>query len=206
MIYMYSITKRFFDIIISIIGIIILIPMTIIIKILYILTADFNSIFYTQKRVGKNEKIFKIIKFRTMIPNADKILEEMLKDKNIKKEYEYAYKLKNDPRITKIGKILRILSIDEFPQFINVLIGDMSIVGPRPVIVKELKMYGKNKKLLLSVKPGLTGNWVIHGRNDLKYKQRIKYEIEYIKNKNILLDTRILFKTITYVIRRKGAL
>lgn len=202
---MYLVIKRISDIMISIIGIIMLIPITIIIKILYMLTGDFHTIFYTHKRLGKNGKEFTLYKYRTMVINSDKILKKLLKDKKIKEEYEATYKIKNDIRITKIGKILRKISIDELPQMINVLKGEMSVVGPRPIIKKELKKYKNNKKILLSVRPGLTGNWVIHGRSNITYEQRIEYEIEYITNRSLKMDLKIILKTIILVIKRNGA-
>lgn len=198
---MYLILKKMIDIITGIIGIIILIPLSIIIKIIFILNKDYDTIFYTQNRIGKNEKEFKMYKYRTMVINSDELLKEMLKDKKIKKEYEASYKIKNDPRLTKIGKILRKTSIDEMPQFINILKGDMTLVGPRPVIKEEIKKFGKNKDIILSVKPGLTGNWAINGKNNLTYDERIKYELYYINNKSITLDLKIILKTIIVIIK-----
>lgn len=201
---MYLFAKRFLDIIISIVGIFILIPLCLIIKLIYVLDGDFASVFYVQKRVGKNGKVFNMFKFRTMVVNADEVLIELLKDKSFKEEYESSYKIKKDPRLTRFGRILRVLSIDEFPQFINVFIGNMSIVGPRPVIVDELKMYGKKKRIILSVKPGLTGYWVIKGRNNITYKERIDCEVYYAKHANIFFDISIFFKSIILVIKRVG--
>lgn len=201
---MYLFFKRFFDILLGFIGFIFLIPMSIMVKIGYILIKDYNSIFYTQERIGKNGKPFTIYKFRTMIINSQEVLDELLKNPDIKAEYESSYKIKNDPRITKVGKILRKTSLDEMPQFINLIIGNMSLVGPRPVIKKELKKYKHRKKLILSVKPGITGNWVIHGRSDLTYEERIEYEVEYIKNRSLLCDFKIILKTILCVIKRRG--
>jgi len=202
----YFFIKRLFDILVSIVGIIFLLPLSLIIKICYIIIGDFNSIFYFQERVGKNGEIFKIIKFRTMVIDADKILDNLLLDEKYSKQYYCAYKINDDPRITKIGHILRRLSIDEFPQFINVLVGHMSLVGPRPVIKKELNMYKKNKNLLLSVRPGLTGNWVINGRNNITYDERVKFEVEYVKNMSLLFDLKIMFKTFICVFSKRGAL
>ncbi len=198
---MYLILKKMIDIITGIIGIIILIPLSIIIKIIFILNKDYDTIFYTQNRIGKKGKEFKMYKYRTMVINSDELLKEILKDKKIKKEYEASYKIKNDPRLTKIGKILRKTSIDEMPQFINILKGDMTLVGPRPVIKEEIKKFGKSKDMILSVKPGLTGNWAINGKNNLTYDERIKYELYYINNKSITLDLKIILKTITVIIK-----
>ena len=202
----YLFIKRIFDIICSIVGIIFLVPLTIIIKIVFICTGDFNSIFYRQKRLGKNGKIIKIFKFRTMVPNAEEILEKWLKENPEKrKEYLKDRKIENDPRITKVGNFLRMSSIDEIPQFINILIGDMSLIGPRPVVPDEAENYGKNKTKFLSMRPGLTGYWASNGRNNISYKERIKMELYYIDHCGILLDLQIIFDTIFAVIKKEGA-
>ena len=202
----YLFIKRIFDIICSIVGIIFLVPLTIIIKIVFICTGDFNSIFYRQKRLGKNGKIIKIFKFRTMVPNAEEILEKWLKENPEKrKEYLKDRKIENDPRITKVGNFLRMSSIDEIPQFINILIGDMSLIGPRPVVPDEVENYGKNKAKFLSMRPGLTGYWASNGRNNISYKERIKMELYYIDHCGILLDLQIIFDTIFAVIKKEGA-
>ncbi len=201
---MYFIIKRILDILISLFGIVLLFPVTLIVKFLYIFSGDFNSIFFVQKRVGKDGKIFNLIKFRTMVINAEEVLNDLLKDKKIKYEYEHTYKIKNDPRLTKVGKFLRILSIDEMPQFINVFLGNMSVIGPRPVLSNELKMYKKNKDKILSVKPGLTGFWVINGRNNLSYNGRVKCELYYVEHMSLFFDIKIFFLTIIFVFKRIG--
>ena len=202
----YLFFKRIFDIICSLVGIVFLISLTIIIKIVFICTGDFNSIFYRQKRLGKNGKIIKIFKFRTMVPNADQILEKWLKENPEKrKEYLKDRKIDNDPRITKIGNFLRKSSIDEVPQFINILIGDMSLIGPRPVVPDEVEYYGKRKAKFLSMRPGLTGYWASNGRNNISYKERIKMELYYIDHCGVLLDLQIIFDTIFAVIKKEGA-
>lgn len=202
----YLIFKRLTDIFFSIIGLILFIPLTIIIKICYISTGDFNSIFFKQKRIGKNGKHFYIYKYRSMVYNADQLLKKILKNKEIRNEYYKSFKIKNDPRITKIGNFLRKTSIDEIPQFINILKGNMSLVGPRPIVDKEIIKYGKAKDILLSVKPGLTGLWAVNGRNNLSYEERVKLEIFYVKNKSILLDTKIIIKSFWCVIKKTGAI
>ena len=202
----YLFFKRIFDIICSIVGIVFLIPLTVIIKIVFVFTGDFNSIFYRQKRLGKNGKIIKIFKFRTMVPNADEILEKWLKENPEKrKEYLKDRKIDNDPRITKVGNFLRKSSIDEVPQFINILIGDMSLIGPRPVVPDEVENYGKNKSKFLSMRPGLTGYWASNGRNNISYKERMKMELYYIDHCGVLLDLQIIFDTIFAVIKKEGA-
>ena len=131
-----------------------------------------------------------------MYPEAKDILENLLiKDKKLKLEFEENHKLKNDPRITTIGKFLRKTSLDELPQFINVLKDEMSIVGPRPIVKEEKKRYGKNLKKFLSIKPGITGLWQVSGRNNLSYKRRVELDLNYIKNFNFLMDIRIIIRT-----------
>ena len=202
----YLFFKRIFDIICSIVGIIFLIPLTVIVKIVYVCTGDYNKIFYRQKRLGKNGKIIKIFKYRTMVPNAEKILEKWLKENPEKrKEYLKDRKIDNDPRITKVGNFLRKSSLDEFPQFINILIGDMSLIGPRPVVIDEVENYGKNKAKFLSMRPGLTGYWASNGRSNISYKERMKMELYYIDHCGVLLDLQIIFDTIFAVIKKDGA-
>lgn len=158
----YQVTKRLFDIIISLIGIIFLIPITIIVKIISILCGDFHSIFFTQNRIGKNGKEFKFYKFRSMVPNADEILFKTLEmDKVAAAEYKENKKLKNDPRITKAGKILRKLSIDELPQLINIFKGDMSLIGNRSYLPREKDDMVGYYEDIIKTKPGLTGYWQV---------------------------------------------
>ena len=197
----YMIIKRLFDIIISIIGCILLIPITIIIKILFICTKDYKSIFYKQKRIGKNGKIFTIYKYRTMYYNADGDLDKLLKKDKYKKEWFNNHKLKEDPRVTKIGKVLRKTNIDEIPQVINILKGDMSLIGPRPLVENELKEHNGNKKIYESIKPGLTGWWACQKNKAKTYKDRLKLEYFYIDNMSILLDIKCIFKTIIFLIK-----
>lgn len=201
----YLFIKRVTDILVSILGIIVLIPLTLIVKILYMLSGDFHSIFYFHERIGKNGKPFKMLKFRTMVTNSQEILEEMLKDKKYKKEWEEYHKFENDPRITKVGKILRKTSLDEIPQIINIFKGDMSLIGPRPMIQEEVDAYGKNKAKLLSMRPGLTGWWACNGRSCTSAKKRKQLELYYIDNCSILLDIKIIFKTFVVVLKRDGA-
>lgn len=203
--YFYRFVKRTFDILCSIIGVILLIPLTIIIKICYIFTGDFKSIFYTQDRVGKNGKIMHLIKYRSMVPNADEKLKELLKNPKMKKEYDKYKKFEEDPRITPVGKFLRRLSLDEFPQFINVLIGDMSLIGPRPYLPDEVKDIGKYYDDIIKCKPGITGLWQVNGRSDTTFDKRVLLEKEYADKNGILLDTKIFFKTFKAVFQKKGA-
>lgn len=202
---LYCITKRIFDIVFGLLGVIILIPIAIIVKIAALLSKDTAPIFYSHIRIGKNGKEFKLYKFRSMVPNADEVLIEILKDKKIAAEYHKNKKLKNDPRITKLGKILRKSSLDEIPQFINILKGEMSLVGNRPYLPREKKDMGKYYADIIKTKPGLTGYWQVSGRSDISFKRRLKLEQFYSNNCNLKLDMEIIFKTFKVVIGMKGA-
>tara|TARA_B100000212_G_scaffold293257_1_gene235479 strand:- start:200 stop:853 length:654 start_codon:yes stop_codon:yes gene_type:complete len=191
----YLLFKNIFDLLFSLLFLIAFLPLFLIISFLIKLSSR-GPIFFLQKRIGKNNNQFKLIKFRTMHPEAKDILENLLlKDSLLKKEFEETHKLKNDPRITNIGKLLRKSSLDELPQFINVIRGEMSIIGPRPIVKDEKKKYGKNLKKVLSIKPGITGLWQVSGRNNLTYKRRIKLDLNYVENYNFIMDLRILFRT-----------
>ena len=191
----YNLVKYFFDLLFSLLFLITFLPLFLIISLLIKLSSR-GSIFYLQKRIGKNNIPFKCIKFRTMYPESKDILENLLrKDLALKKEFEETHKIKNDPRITPIGKFLRKTSLDEIPQFINVLRGEMSIIGPRPIVKEEKKKYGKNLKKVLLIKPGISGLWKVSGRNNLTYKRRVLLDINYVENFNLLMDLRILLRT-----------
>ena len=198
----YDFVKRFADIICSAIAIILLSPFFIIISIAIKATSKGHVIF-VHNRVGKNGKKIGIYKFRSMVMNAEDLIEKFTPDQ--KEEFKKNFKLKNDPRITKIGKVLRKTSLDELPQLFNILKGDLSIVGPRPIMEVETKIYGKYKDMLLSVKPGLTGFWAANGRSDTSYKRRRAMEIYYVKNRSLLFDIKIIFKTVISVFKGEGA-
>ena len=200
--------KRLFDIFVGLIGTLLLIPITIGIYIeKKILKEDNGPIFYDQLRIGKNGKYFKLYKYRSMIVGADDILKEYLKNnEEARIEFEENQKLKDDPRITKLGKFLRKTSLDEFPQFINILKGDMSLVGPRPIVDREVKLFGDKMKTVHSVRPGLTGYWAANGRSDTTYDQRVEMEAYYAENFSLLLDIKIILKTIKSVIKKEGAI
>lgn len=200
----YFFVKRCFDILCSLIGMMFVLPCALIIKISYILNSDFKSIFYTQKRVGKNGKIINLYKFRSMVHNAEEILQEMLKDEKYKKEWDANQKFENDPRITKVGKIIRKLSIDEVPQFINVLKGDMSLIGPRPLVIGELEEHN-GLQLYNKVKPGITGWWACNGRSNIEYRERLELEYYYVRNCSLTLDIVCMFRTALCVIKKEGA-
>ena len=203
---LYNFFKRFMDIIGATIGIILLIPITIIIYILKKVHKEEGPIFYEQLRIGKGGKQFRIYKYRTMVMNADEKLWEYLNsNEEAKKEYEKYKKLKDDPRITPVGKILRKTSLDEFPQFINVLKGEMSMVGPRPYLHREIKDMGDNYNKIISVKPGITGYWQVNGRSDVTFEGRLRMDDWYIRNWSVWIDMVLLFKTIKAVFFSKGA-
>ena len=201
----YLFVKRLFDIICGLIGIILLIPLTIIIKIAYICHGDFHSVFYTQKRIGKNGKEFTIIKYRSMVPGADKDLSKLLEDNAaLKEEYKENKKLRKDPRITKVGRFLRATSLDEMPQFINVFCGKMSVIGNRPYLPGEKEDMGKYFDDIVSLKPGISGYWQVSGHNETNFKQRLKLEQEYAKKASLGLDARIFFDTFKVLAGKKG--
>ena len=201
---MYFATKRLFDILVSAFSLVILSPLFLIIFLLIKIDSK-GSVFYKHKRIGKNGEYIYLYKFRSMYIDSKERLEELLKDPKIKKEWEENFKLENDPRITRVGNILRKTSLDELPQLLNILKGDMSLVGPRPVIDGEIEKYGKNKDKFLSVTPGLTGWWACNGRSCTSYEDRIKLELYYVDNCSIMLDIKCLFKTVLAVIKRDGA-
>lgn len=196
--------KRLLDILFSLIGVLFLLPIILVVKIAVLASGDKAKILYTQNRVGKNGKIFKMYKFRTMVPDADAQLKELLKKEEYRVQWEKNQKLVNDPRITKVGRILRKTSIDEIPQIINVLKGDMSIVGPRPLIVNELSMH-EGLRLYHKVKPGITGWWGCNGRSNIEYRERLELEYYYVKNVSFYLDVLCVFRTIFAVFKRDGA-
>lgn len=202
----YLTLKRTFDILVSLIGLIFLLPVALVVKISYMLTGDFKSIFFVQDRIGKNGKTFKFFKFRTMVPNADEVLFRTLElDKILAEEYKENKKLKDDPRITKAGKIIRRYSIDELPQLINIFLGDMSLIGNRPYLPREKKDMGDSFDTIVATKPGLTGYWQVSGRSDVTFKKRLELESYYSNNSGVRLDIKIFFKTFSAVIGTKGA-
>lgn len=200
--------KRLVDIIAGLAGTMLLIPITICMYIAKkILKEDDGPIFYDQLRIGKGGKHFKLYKYRSMVIGADKILEEYLaENEEARIEFEQNQKLKNDPRITKLGSFIRKTSLDEFPQFINILKGDMSLVGPRPIVDREVELFGDKMKTVHSVRPGLTGYWAANGRSDTTYEQRVEMEAYYAENFSLLLDIKIILKTIKSVIKKEGAI
>jgi len=201
----YLFFKRALDLFGAVVGLVLSSPLFLIISLLYLRGSQKGPVFFKQKRIGQNGVPFHIYKFRSMVVNA----EDTLKANRVlyQKYLENSYKLEpdEDPRITKMGRLLRKTSLDELPQFINVLKGEMSLVGPRPVVSEELKEYGDQKELFLSAKPGLTGYWAACGRSDIEYPERCNVELFYVRNKSMALDVKIVLKTIVSVIMKKGA-
>ena len=202
---LYLFIKRSFDVIVSLIGVAFLVPILLVLKLVFMLTGDFKPIIFKQKRVGKFGKNIYIYKIRSMVPNAEEELKKLLKIKKYKKEWDKNQKLEEDPRITKIGKFIRKTSIDEIPQFINVLKGDMSLIGPRPLVVNELDSHSGNHRIYESVRPGITGWWACNGSSSINYKERLKLEYFYVNNKSISLDLKCIYKTIAAVLNKNGA-
>lgn len=201
----YKIMKRGADILFSLVGCLLLIPISLLVKIITLCSLDFHSIFYCQNRIGKNGKEFKLYKFRSMVPNADEVLKELLKDPKYKEEWDLNQKFEHDPRITSMGNILRKTSLDELPQFINILIGDMSLIGPRPLVPGELDSHNGNHELYESVRPGISGWWAANGRSATTYERRLELEYYYVQHCGLILDIRCVFRTIKAVIYKTGA-
>lgn len=199
----YIIIKRTIDFIGALIGLILLSPIFLIVAIAIKIEDPKGKIIFGHKRVGLNGKIFKCWKFRSMVHNAEEILNTLTPEQ--KKEYSETFKLKEDPRITKVGGFIRKTSLDELPQLINILMGQMSIVGPRPIVTKELEFYGEYAKYLKAIKPGLTGLWQVSGRSDTTYEERVELDMEYLVKRGVFLDIYIIFMTVIKVIKREGA-
>lgn len=198
----YIVVKRFLDIFLSLIGLILLSPIFLIISIIIKIDSK-GPIFFIHSRIGKNGKPFGIYKFRTMVNNAEDLIKTFTPEQ--KAEFEKCYKLEKDPRVTKIGNFLRKTSLDELPQILNILKGELSIIGPRPIVQAELEKYGDDKEKFLSVKPGLTGYWAANGRSDTSYEERIQMELYYVDNMSFWLDIKVFFKTILAVLKKEGA-
>ncbi|MDZ4992191.1 sugar transferase [Clostridium perfringens] len=199
----YIIIKRLFDFISSLIGIIVFSPILIIISILIKLDSS-GPIVFGHTRIGKDGKEIKVYKFRSMVENAQEVFENFTPEQ--KAEFNKNFKLENDPRITKIGNFLRKTSLDELPQLWNIIKGDMSVVGPRPIVKKEMVKYGKSFKKVFSVKPGLTGYWQANGRSDTTYDERVAMDLYYVDNKSLSLDLKIIIQTFVSVIKKEGAI
>ena len=199
----YKFFKRCFDLVGGIIGLILLSPAILIVAILVRIDSP-GPIVFGHERVGKNDKRIKVYKFRSMYQNSQEIFDNFTEEQ--KKEYYINFKLDNDPRITRVGAFIRRTSLDELPQLINIIKGDMSIVGPRPIVEKEIEKYGVYFDKFASVTPGLTGYWQANGRSDTTYDQRVQMDMYYIDNRSFLMDIKIIFKTIISVVKKEGAI
>lgn len=203
--YTYFGIKRTFDVTCALIGVIFLLPLIVLVKLSYLISKDTKSMFYTQTRIGKDGKVFKLYKFRSMVNNADEVLKELLKDPKYKKEWEEYQKFDNDPRITKMGNILRKTSLDELPQILNVLKGDMSVIGNRPYLPREKKDMNGYFDEIVKTKPGLTGYWQVSGRSKTDFKTRLKLESYYSNHMSLKMDIKIFFGTFSAVFGHVGA-
>ncbi|CAI2654647.1 putative sugar transferase EpsL [Apilactobacillus kunkeei] len=192
----YLTVKRLFDIAASLFALLITLPLTLVVS-LCIYLDDRGPIFYTQERIGKDGKPFRIYKFRSMCQNADAKKKELTEQNEVNGAM---FKISNDPRVTRVGCFIRRHSIDELPQLINVLLGNMTVVGPRPPLPEEVNQYSKHDKERLKVKPGCTGLWQVSGRNSLDFDEMVELDINYIEHASLLLDMKICFKTIWIMI------
>lgn len=200
----YVLGKRFVDIAGTLVLALVFSPLLILVTLL--LARDGANILFRHTRIGKNGRAFKVYKFRTMVPNADQVLRELITgNPALRTEWLRDHKLKDDPRVTAIGKFLRKTSLDELPQLWNVLKGEMSLVGPRPIVREELRRYGRAARYYLAIKPGLTGLWQVSGRNDTDYRRRVAMDRHYTSTASLGTDLVVLAKTVDVVLRRRGA-
>lgn len=196
--------KRLFDVAFSLSVLILFFPVSLLLALLIGISSP-GPIFYVQERVGKDYKSFSCLKFRTMVENADDMLIDIMSTSpQLREEFEDNFKIKQDPRITRIGKFLRLTSLDEFPQFWNVLKGDMSVVGPRPLVPEELHKYGHHMDKVLTIRPGITGLWQVSGRNDIPYPLRVQMDVYYVNFRNFWLDLWLIVKTIGVIVFPKN--
>jgi lipopolysaccharide/colanic/teichoic acid biosynthesis glycosyltransferase len=196
--------KRLFDVMFSLSVLILFLPLYLLLVMLIAISSP-GPIFYVQERVGRNYKPFGCIKFRTMVENADELLLDIMeKSPHLREEFEDNFKLKQDPRLTWIGRFLRLTSLDESPQFWNVLKGDMSVVGPRPLVPEELPKYGRHMDKILTIRPGITGLWQVSGRNDIPYPHRVQIDVYYVNFRNFWLDVWLIVKTIGVIVSTKN--
>lgn len=197
--------KRIFDVAAAVVGLLLLAPLFVMLALL-VKSSDGGPIFYGHTRVGRGGKIFKCLKFRTMRTDAQTVLESYLIDNPAAStEWNATRKLQCDPRITNVGLVMRKLSLDELPQLINIIFGEMSIVGPRPIVFEELEYYGTSAAFYLRSRPGLTGVWQISGRSDISYDKRVAFDKGYVENWSFIGDVAIILKTIPAVYAGKGA-
>jgi lipopolysaccharide/colanic/teichoic acid biosynthesis glycosyltransferase len=197
--------KRLVDVVFTLLALPFFLPIALLIALLIKVDSP-GPVLVKLKRLGKSRSAFFKYKFRTMVPDAEKILQELLASNDeIREEYQNTYKIRKDPRITRFGRLLRRTSLDELPQILNVIRGDMSWVGPRDILDSELDMYGEFADQFVTVKPGITGLWQVSGRSKLPYSERVRLDLYYIEHASFLLDLRILFKTVPVVLFGSGA-
>lgn len=197
--------RRIFDLAFASVALAITFPIFLLL-LMVIRTTSSGPAVYKHRRIGLNGRQFDCLKFRTMVEDADEALSTLLEeDSDFRAEFEATHKLKDDPRITPIGRLLRKTSLDELPQFWNVLRGEMSVVGPRPIVEDEKERYGRDLSVVLSVRPGLTGLWQVSGRNDLDYQTRVELDKEYVLTRGFLSDMQIILRTLSVMVRKDGA-
>ncbi|MGG4105621.1 sugar transferase [Paenibacillus lautus] len=194
---LYLAIKRVMDCVLAFMGLVLLSPLFVIVSILIKLEDPKGSVFFYQTRIGKDEKPFRMYKFRSMVSNAEELLEELLDQNEVSGAM---FKMKNDPRITKLGKWIRKTSIDELPQLWNVLCGEMSLVGPRPALPREVQLYSNYDRLRLRVSPGCTGLWQVSGRNNLTFDEMLELDLEYIERRGFWMDLKLILQTIKIMI------
>jgi exopolysaccharide production protein ExoY len=200
-----GIFKRFFDIVAALAGIAVLSPLFLML-ILLVKCSDGGKVIYGHRRIGRNGRIFRCLKFRTMVENGDEVLAAHLaRNPRDREEWAATRKLQDDPRVTRVGAVLRKLSLDELPQIFNILRGEMSFVGPRPVVRDELLMYGTAASFYLKSRPGLTGLWQVRGRNDVSYRTRVAFDRHYVENWSFAFDLKILIWTVPAVLSSRGS-
>lgn len=202
---LHAVAKRALDILFAATFLLLSFPFLVLLSIMLQIDSP-GSLFFVQRRVGRHGKQFGCIKFRTMQENADQLLERILAESSeARREWEADHKLRNDPRISRLGGIVRKLSLDELPQLVNILRGEMSVVGPRPIVSAEVPKYGAFIADYCAMKPGLTGLWQVSGRNDTTYDQRVQFDVEYRKRASFLLDVSIIFRTLPAVLLVRGS-
>ena len=197
--------KRLFDVSVALVAVLCLAPLMLLVALL-VRTTSRGPVFFCHERIGRHGRRFPCIKFRTMASDAEARLRAVLEsDPAARSEFATTWKLRNDPRVTRVGRFLRRTSLDELPQFVNVLVGHMSLVGPRPIVRDELALYGEHADAYLSVRPGVTGPWQVSGRNDVSYERRVDLDVRYIATMSLRCDVRLLVRTVGHIARPNGA-
>ncbi len=200
-----SVLRSGFDVAVTALIVLILAPLLVLLAFL-IWAEDGGAVLFRHERVGRDGQMFHCLKFRSMAVNADELLRALLaEDEAARREWAADHKLRNDPRVTRIGRFLRATSLDELPQLFNVLRGEMSLVGPRPIVAQEVARYGGRYALYCACRPGLTGLWQVSGRNDVSYRRRVALDSWYARHRSLLLDLQILFRTVPAVLFRRGS-